>query len=120
MKYEYNDPILKPRRKELRNKATEAEKALWERLQHNQLNGFKFVRQYSVGPYILDFFCSKVRLAIELDGHQHASKEGRFYDEERASYLEGHDIKIVRFWNEEIINDLEKVVEKILRLLPPS
>lgn len=121
MRYEYNDPILKPRRKELRNRSTDAEGALWTRLQRGQMKGFKFVRQYSVGPYILDFFCPRARLAVELDGAQHDSPEGQTYDRERASYLEDRDIKVIRFRNREVMENLEGILEKIRRELitPP-
>ncbi|MBI2981813.1 MAG: endonuclease domain-containing protein [Deltaproteobacteria bacterium] len=122
MGYEYNDPVLKPRRQELRNKSTEAEKLLWEKLKRSQLKGFKFVRQYSVGPYILDFFCPQARLAIELDGGHHGSEEGKEYDVERTSYLSDHDVKVIRFWNDEVLKEIETVVAKILSGLfsPPS
>ncbi len=120
MKFEYNNPVLKLRRRELRNKATDTEKILWQKLQRKQLRRHKFVRQYSVGPYILDFYCPKARLAIELDGFQHDSDEGKIYDQERTNYLATCDIKVIRFWNKEILSDLEKVISRIAGLLPPS
>ncbi len=115
--YEYNDPILKPRRKGLRNSATDAEKKLWECLQRSRLKGLKFVRQYSVGPYILDFYCPEVRLAVEMDGSQHGSQDGIAYDDERSAYLEDRDIKILRFWNEEVLKNIESVVGKIVEAI---
>ena len=107
----YNDQLQKERRRELRKNQTEAEKALWKKLRGRKLNNLKFHRQYSVGPYILDFFCSQIRLAIELDGEQH--KDAREYDEERETFLKKADIKTIRFWNGEVINEMEKVLKII-------
>ena len=83
MKFLYNNQILKDRRKNLRNNQTPAELLLWSKLKRSQLNGSKFIRQYSVGPYILDFYCPKFRLGIELDGNQHKSSDSVIYDTER-------------------------------------
>ena len=80
----YNDQIQKLRRRELRKNQTEAEKLLWNKIRNRQLNNFKFYRQYSAGPYILDFFCPEIRLAIELDGEEH--KDRREYDKERENF----------------------------------
>ena len=75
------------------------------------VNTLKFHRQYSVGPYILDFFCPQVRLAIELDGEQH--KDAIVYDKERESFLKNSDIKTIRFWNSEVLEDIGKVLNII-------
>ena len=107
----YNDHPQKFRRQELRKKQTETEKILWEKLRNKKLRNIKFYRQYGVGPYILDFFCPKTRLAIELDGEQH--KDNIDYDHERKSFLENKDICTLRFWNDEIVNNLEGVLIKI-------
>ena len=72
-----------------------------------------FWRQYSVGPYVLDFYCPKLRLAIEIDGSQHAETDGREYDQERERYLTGVNIKTLRFWNSEVRANLDAVVGKI-------
>ena len=72
---------------------------------------------YNVGPYILDFFCPKIRLAIELDGNKH--KNAKDYDKERELFLKDKDIKAVRFWNNVILNDLKnalKLIEQNARL----
>jgi len=110
----YNNKVLRDRRQELRNGATEAEKILWDNLKHSKLRGFKFVRQYSVGPYILDFYCPKLRLAIELDGNQHSETEAVLYDRDRENYLNTVHIKTIRFWNQEIMNDKKGALNKIL------
>ncbi|MFA5932195.1 MAG: DUF559 domain-containing protein [Candidatus Paceibacterota bacterium] len=108
--FTYNDPKLKSRRKELRHNETKEEKFLWTSLRRKNLN-FKFTRQYSVGPYILDFYCVEKRLAIELDGFHHL--ENKDYDKERDDYLLLNDIKVLRFWNSEISVNMDKVLEKI-------
>ena len=86
-KYLYNDPITKLDRRRLRKNTTDAEQKVWSILRSRQMVGLKFLRQYSVGPYILDFYCPERRLAIEVDGGQHADVYGRQYDAHRDSYL---------------------------------
>ena len=107
----YNNSIFKRRRKELRRKQTPAEKVLWEQLRGRKLEKCKFWRQYSVGPYILDFYCPEIRLAIEVDGHQHQAAIE--YDQEREMYLKELDIKTIRYKNEEVMSKLEKVIDDI-------
>lgn len=111
--YIYNKPSLKYRRKELRNSSTEAERILWQHLKNSQLNGFKFIRQYSIDNYVVDFYCPKARLAIELDGFHHAKKEVAGYDHVRTISIESYDITVLRFWNISIINNLENVLNII-------
>ncbi len=79
---------------------------------------FKFSRQYSVGPYILDFYCVKKRIAVELDGSQHLDNQD--YDKERDDYLLLNDIKVLRFWNREISDNMSKVLERIKKKLGVS
>jgi very-short-patch-repair endonuclease len=112
--FTYNNPKLKFRRKELRHNETKEEKLLWVSLRRKKL-GFKFTRQYSVGPYILDFYCVEKRIAIELDGSQHLSNKD--YDKERDNYLLMNDIKVLRFWNREISVNIDKVLDRIKREL---
>jgi very-short-patch-repair endonuclease len=114
----YNDPQLKNRRIELRKKSTEGEDILWRWISGKQIKNSKFWRQYSVGPYILDFYCPKARLAIELDGNQHAKKEEVEYDKHREEFLNLNNIKTIRFWNDEIFNNIESVISKIEAELP--
>jgi very-short-patch-repair endonuclease len=108
--FQYNDPKFKPRRKELRHNETKEEKLLWKSLRRKNL-GFKFIRQYSVGPYILDFYCSEKRICIELDGSQHL--DNKEYDKERDNYLLMNDIKVLRFWNSKISGNIDEVLNKI-------
>ncbi len=109
----YNDQNQLERRRELRSNQTEAERLLWSKIRNRQVNNLKFLRQYSAGPYILDFFCAEKRLAIELDGEQH--KSAVEYDQEREDFLKDKDIRTIRFWNNDILNNLDKVLENIRR-----
>lgn len=105
--------MLSPYRKELRKNQTEVEKIVWSRIRSRQICNSRFVRQYSVGPYILDFYCPKQRLAIELDGSQHGEEKNMEYDKDRNEYLKGVGIKTLRFWNNEVFNNLNSVLDRI-------
>lgn len=109
----HNRPILKQRRKELRNNATPAEQKLWRILKHSNLGGYKFRRQHSVGPYVLDFYCPTKKLALELDGDSHFTDEALVYDRERTAYLNGLGIKVLRFLNTDVYERIEAVCERI-------
>ena len=110
----YNNDSLKIRRRELRRNQTEAETVLWSRLSNRGLASTKFVRQYSAGPYIIDFYCRGLRLAIELDGSQHLKEDTKNYDKDRDEYLKNLNIKTIRFWNDEVLKDVEGVLGKII------
>ena len=110
----HNKPVLKSRRKELRNNSTPAEKLLWSVLQHSNLGGYKFRRQHSVGSYILDFYCPSESLAVELDGDSHFTDEAIDYDRVRTAYLNALNIKVLRFLNTEVYDNLKVVCERIL------
>ena len=110
----YNRPVLKSRRKDLRNNSTPAEKQLWSLLQQSNLGGYKFRRQHSVGSYILDFYCPEEKLAIELDGDSHFSDDAMVYDCERTAYLNALNIRVLRFLNTDVYADLNVVGERIL------
>ena len=107
----YNNQSFRDRRKELRKNQTKSEKVLWNKLRNKKLDAYKFFRQYSVGPYILDFYCPLLRLNIEIDGGYHL--EEKEYDEERERFLAGNFIKTIRFKNEEVMNNLENVLKVI-------
>ncbi len=113
MKFVKNDPVLKQRRQGLRRDQTEAEKSFWAHLRNRRFYGMRFFRQYSIGPYILDFYCPAMRLAIELDGGQHAQDEHREYDEVRSEYLKSKGIDVMRFWNHAVLQDIEGVLGKL-------
>ncbi len=121
MKFLRNDPTLRQRRRELRRNQTEAEKALWAQVRNKQFYGMKFFRQYSVGPYVLDFYCPTTRLAIELDGGQHNQCENKEYDTARSEYLKVHGIEVIRFWNHDVLLDMESVLCELgLKTKAPS
>jgi len=96
----------------LRKNMTPAEKLLWWRLRRES-EGWKFLRQSPVGPFVVDFACIEVRLAIEVDGATHGTKDEIDYDERRTRYLEREGWRVVRFWNSEIFQNLDGVVETI-------
>ena len=108
-----NRKYLKQRRQELRNNMTTAEATLWKYLKERQLEGRKFRRQHSVGNYILDFYCPKEKLAVELDGMHHFTTAGYESDKERDKYLESLGIRVLRFENDEVMKAIENVLEII-------
>jgi very-short-patch-repair endonuclease len=112
-KHLYNDATTKSKRRCLRKNATDAEQNLWSILRNRQMAGLKFFRQYSVGPYILDFYCPERRLAIEVDGGQHADLYGQEHDAHRDSYLRELDICVIRFWNNDVLQNIEGVWKMI-------
>ncbi|TCV80028.1 MULTISPECIES: endonuclease domain-containing protein [Methylomonas] len=95
----------------LRKNQTDAEKLLWYRLRNRQLAGCKFRRQQVIGPYIADFLCLEPKLIIELDGGQHATQQDQ--DEQRTRFLESLGYRVLRFWNHDVIRDIESVLETI-------
>ena len=114
-----NDPALKERRRTLRRNQTDAEKTFWTHVRNGHFNGRKFFRQYSVGPYILDFYCPADKLAIELDGGQHNQAENREYDAARSEYLHAHGIEVLRFWNSDVLCDIQSVLTRAAEKITP-
>ena len=112
-KYLYNDPTAKLDRRHLRKNATEAEQKLWSILRSRQMPNLKFLRQYSVGPYTLDFYCPERRLAIEVDGGQHADIYSQQHDAHRDKYLKDLNIRVIRFWNNDVLQNIEGVGQRI-------
>ena len=110
MSFLRNDPALKDRRRELRRNQTDAERVFWAKVRNKQFLGMKFFRQYSFGPYILDFYCPEKKLAVELDGGQHNQLDGREYDAARTNYLNLYGIEVVRFWNNEVLGNMDGVL----------
>ena len=96
---------------------TESEIYLWSKLKSKSIMNYKFRRQHSVGAYILDFYCPEKRLAIEVDGSHHYSKDGKEYDNNREKFLESLNILVLRFSNREIINNINEVLSEINRNL---
>lgn len=98
--------------KRMRHEPTEAEAILWEALSNKKL-GYKFRRQHPLGRYIVDFYCHRKRLAIEVDGGYHKDEAQRQYDERRTEHIIASGVRELRFTNEEVINCLQQVLETI-------
>jgi len=107
-------PDIYKKAKELRKSMTVAEELLWNRLKNNKLGGLKFRRQHPLDIFIADFYCHQRKLIIEIDGGIHEGAEQKEYDEGRTYSLEVKGFKILRFRNEEVINNIENVLLKIL------
>jgi HrpA-like RNA helicase len=103
--------------RDLRKNATDAENLLWQLLRRNYLLGFGFRRQHPVGKYILDFYCHQAKLAIELDGGQHADDVQRQHDDVRSTYLQMQGITVLRFWNNEVLTNTEGVLQTLFQWL---
>jgi very-short-patch-repair endonuclease len=97
----------------LRFNRTDAEDRLWRRLRHWPMQGTHFRRQVPIGPYIADFACMAAHVVIELDGSQHGLDENRTRDETRTRWLEAAGYRIIRFWNNDLVNNMDGVLEKI-------
>ncbi|HEX8841057.1 MAG TPA: DUF559 domain-containing protein [Sphingomicrobium sp.] len=104
---------LTPIARKLRRDSTEAEKRLWYLLRGRGLEGAKFVRQLPIGPYVADFGCRAARLAIELDGGQHSAE----IDAPRTEIIEAFGYRVIRFWNNDVLQNTEGVLETIRREL---
>ena len=101
-------------RRQLRKAGEPAEAVLWKCIKSRQILGFKFRRQFSVGPFILDFYCPEAKLGIELDGAGHYTMDGAKYDQLRSGYLYSeHNIKILRFENRDLYYNLKGVLNEI-------
>lgn len=96
-----------------REKPTQAEAILWEVLSNKKLEGHKFRRQHPIGKFILDFYCHASKLAVEVDGGYHFTKEQAENDQNRTKVLESLGIHVIRFTNEQVLNQLSAVVEDI-------
>jgi very-short-patch-repair endonuclease len=111
----------------LRRDMTEPERRLWWHLRRVRFGTSHFRRQAPIGPYFADFACHQKRLAIEIDGETHASPSASVRDESRSKYFRSHGYRVLRFWNNEVINDIESVVtvihqaiaEQVLENPPP-
>jgi len=97
--------------RQLRSKQTDTENLLWSRLRARRLSGLKFRRQQPVGIYVVDFLCSGKKLIVELDGGQHQGRIG--YDEARDAWLKSEGYTVLRYWNNEVMGNLEGVLEDI-------
>jgi very-short-patch-repair endonuclease len=104
---------ISPHAARLRREATDCEQRLWAVLRNRQLDGHKFRRQATIGPYIVDLLCASSALIVEIDGGQH----DRERDAARTAFLEAEGFNLIRFWNHEVLEDFDGVIEAIrLRL----
>ena len=110
----FNKSKYKQRRKDLRNNPTKAEELLWSVLKGRKPGGYKIRRQYGVGKYVIDFYCVKKKLGIEVDGEIHDNEDSREYDKEREEFINNFGIRIFRIPNEIIENKIEEVADMIL------
>ena len=104
----------------LRKEQTSAEELLWALLRNRQLLGFKFRRQHQVGNYVADFYCRNARLVIECDGAVHRTKEQWHHDQEREAYMISQGLRVLRFPNERVLNEVEVVLDEIATCLTNS
>lgn len=104
----------------LRAEATSAEQRLWSMLDRIPLDGTHFRRQVPIGPYVADFVCLGHRLVIELDGPSHATPEGQARDRIRTAFLENEGFRVIRFWNQDVYDNLEGVLETIWLAITPA
>ncbi len=104
--------------KRLRTDSTDVERLLWSRLRAHRLLGWKFKRQQPIGRYIVDFVCFDAKLVIELDGGQHADTSDT--DATRDAWLDCQGLRVLRFWNNDVLSNLDGVLATIAAHLPPS
>ena len=104
---------LKMHARKLKKNMTDVENLLWTKLRKKQLKGYQFYRQKIIGNYIVDFFCPRANVVIEVDGSQHYSEEGENRDKRRDNYLRGNGLKVLRFSDREVFENLDGVMESI-------
>jgi BirA family biotin operon repressor/biotin-[acetyl-CoA-carboxylase] ligase len=102
-------PLLLARTRDMRHPLTPAEARLWARVRNNQL-GCKIRRQAVIGRFIADFYCASARLIIEIDGGQHMEPDQAEYDAARTAWLEAHGYRVIRFWNNAVLNNPDSVL----------
>ena len=113
----FNQKRNESRRRKLRKNMPPAEVFLWSKIRGKQLGGFKFRRQHGIGSYIVDFYCASAKLVVELDGESHYSDDNkRVYDKRRDGYVRSLGLRVVRFTNDQVFENVEAVCEIILRL----
>jgi very-short-patch-repair endonuclease len=109
------DPVVTQRSRRLRRDMTDAERRLWYGLRKRQLQGHKFRRQHPIGNYTVDFVCLDARLIVEVDGGQHGERVD--YDAARTRWLEQQGYRVLRFWNDEVLQGLDSVLDLIWQAL---
>jgi very-short-patch-repair endonuclease len=97
--------------RELRRHPTDAERSVWQILRNHQLSNIHFRRQHAIGPFVVDFCAPGIKLIIEVDGGQHLGQQE--YDSKRTAFLESKGYRVIRFWNHEVLNNLDAVANEI-------
>ena len=113
----FYNPKLKKYSRTLRKNATDAERLIWSKIRKKQLKNLQFYRQKIIGRYIVDFYCPKAKLVIELDGGRHYEREGKKKDKKRDEFLRKKGLKVLRFSDTEVFLNLEGVLEEIYKNL---
>jgi very-short-patch-repair endonuclease len=93
---------------------------LWYNLRNKQIQGVRFHRQYGIGRYVVDFYCPKYKLAIELDGGQHDTVRQIEYDKMRTQKLDAYGVRVLRFWDNDIFENMDGVLERIISFINPT
>ena len=109
----YNKTKIKEQRRKLRKTQTREELIFWAHVKDRRFHKYKFKRQYSIGNYIVDFYCSELKLVVEIDGGQHYEKENIEYDLQRTKYFDDFGIRVIRYTNIEITDNLEGVMDDL-------
>ncbi len=109
----FNKKELQARRRALRKNMPKAEIILWSKLKNRQMHGERFLRQYSVDQYILDFYCPRLKLAIEVDGDSHFKAGAEEYDKARQEYIESFGVSFLRFLNTDVCENIDGVCQTI-------
>ena len=112
------DKKLKQLSRQLRENMTDAERHLWEKIRMRQLKGYHFYRQRPIGDYIVDFFCPRAKLVIEIDGSHHLVGETIEYDRIREDYLSSLGLRVLRFANADVLTNTDGVIERIGEEIP--
>ena len=116
----FNKRTEKEKRRWLRSNAPTAETVLWSKLRKKHIHGYKFRRQYSVGPYVIDFYCPALKLAVEIHGDSHFLADADTQDKQRQDYIESFGIQFLRFTNEQVYRNLDDVLETIATKTQPD
>ena len=109
----FNQTTEKEKRRNLRKNMPKAEAIVWSRLRGKEILGCKFRRQYSIGPYVVDFYCPALKLAVEIDGDSHFQEGTKDRDRSKEAFIESFGIQFLRFTNAEVYGDLESVLVAI-------
>ncbi|WP_426236809.1 endonuclease domain-containing protein [Pararhizobium sp. DWP1-1-3] len=110
-------PVLRKNARTMRRSMTDAELKLWNELRAHRLMGLGFRRQLPIGGYIVDFACPEHKIVVELDGSQHANGDAVDYDKQRSARLEQNGWTVLRFWNDDVLRDIDNVCQHIVRIV---